>query len=607
MYLDIAENGDLTFVDGENSWLFQPDVRKKNTYISVANDGSVMKQLKDGSFKLTESNGEYRIFDSNGVLQSITTADNQKIAFEYANGKLSKIISGNEVRTISRNAAGLITAVTDQHGNRQSYAYDKSGNLISVTDSTGKVTSYTYNAEQLNALSSITQGAEISRFEYDATGRLIQWSVDGHTYKYDYGTTGMVSVAYDGKLIGTNYYGVDGSLVKTVAPDQLTRGNIVCGTLTDADGKTLAGITVNAITEDKIYTAVTDKNGIYFFTGITDNWVTFAVQDAQYKSVTETDNISGIDFTAISVEKAVNSISGTYSYTDDALAEAVITLTNKATGEYSIVRGYAGKFAAYDLAAGEYSMQISAGDSATYYGSFTVTEDSKYQNLGNYDLKVGGNIAYTLTSDSALENTVVQLIDKKGNVAAGELLSQGGTYTFENIAAGTYTLNISSPLGENFNVSKEITVETLKNTETTIILDDGVRISGVLKDANGNAHRGTYLELSDGENSYLAYTDYYGRYNFENLTAGEYTLALYGSSVPLKTFTVKSGDTDITYNHNTEYFASWSGYLTDTDGMSVTGTVSLYLDGEYLDSVYAADGYFRFDMKGRQLFDRCRR
>ena len=597
MQLKIAENGDLTFIDGESSRLFQPDTRYKNGYITVSNDGSVMKKLKDETFKLTEKDGSYRLFDSDGLLQSITTADNKKFYFEYANGKLSKITSGSEIRTITRNESGLITAVTDQNGNTQTYTYDISGNLLSVTDSTGKVTSYTYDAEQLNALSSIANGTENSKFEYDATGRLTQWTVDGHTYKYDYGTTGMVSVTFDGTLVGTNYYGVDGELVKIVAPDQLTRGNIVYGTLTDSNGKALAGITVNAITENKIYTAITDTNGVYSFTGISDNWTTFIIQDAQYKSVQEMKKLSGIDITSMSVEKAANSISGTYSYSDDAMAEAGIILTNTTTGEYTVVRGYAGNFAAYDLAVGEYTMQISAGDSATYYGSFTVTEDSTYQTLGNYDLKVGGNIVYTLTSDSSLKNTVVQLTDKAGNVIAGEVLSQSGTYTFENIASGNYTLSISSPFGANFNVSKEITVETLKSTEATIVLDDGVVIAGKLTDANGNAHKGMCLELTNGETSYIVHTDYYGNYSLENLTAGEYTLSIYGSNTAIKTFTVKSGDADIVYNHQTDYCASWEGYLSDSEGMTATGNVSLYLDGEYLDSVYAADGYFRFDMK----------
>ena len=595
MYLDIAENGDITFVDGEKERLFQPDVRRG--YITVANDGSEIKQLKDGTYKLAEANGEYRIFDSNGLLQSITTADNKKITFEYNNGKLCRIVSGNEIRTITRNESGFITAVTDQNGNTQTYIYDNSGNLLSVTDGTGKVTDYTYDTEHFNALSSVVSGTVNNKYVYDTTGRLTEVSENGHTYKYDYGTTGMVSVSVDGKFVGSNYYGIDGELVKTVASDQLTKGNIVYGTLTDSNGNILAGITVDAITENKIYTAVTDENGVYYFTGLSDNWVNFVIQDAQYKTLNQIENISGIEFTSMTVETAKNSISGTYSYVDDAMADASIILTNITTGEYTVVRGYAGKFAAYDLAVGEYTMQISAGDSATYYDTFSVTEDSPYQTLGNYDLKVGGNIAYTLTSDSSLKNTVVQLIDKAGNIVAGEVLSQGGTYTFENIAAGDYTLSISSPLGSSFNVSREITVETLKNTETNIVLDDGVAITGTLTDANGNAHKGMYLELANGESSSLVHTDCYGNYSFENLAAGEYTLSIYGSNTPLKTFTVNAGDADITYNHTTEYFASWSGHLIDSEGMTATGIVSLYLDGEYLDSVYAADGYFRFDMK----------
>ncbi|MBR2426822.1 MAG: AIDA repeat-containing protein, partial [Lentisphaeria bacterium] len=594
MYLEIAENGDLTFIDGENRRLFQPNY--SNGYNTVAHDGSNIKKLNNGTYKLTESDGTFRIFDSNGLLLSITAANEEEIVFEYADGKLCRIVSGYETRTITRNDSGLITAIVDQYGNTYNYSYDSNGNLITVTDDAGNVTAYTYAAEQLNGLSSITSGEEVSNFVYDATGRLTQWTVDGHTYKYDYGTTGMISISLDGELIGTNYYGMDGTLIKTIAADQVTRGNVVYGTLTDTDGNALAGITVNAVANDKVYSAVTDDNGVYRFTGIVDDRVEFIIQDARYKSSNEQQTLSGIDFTSINVEKATNSISGTYSFCDN-LSTANILLTNNTTGEATFVQGYAGKFFAYDLAEGEYSMQIYSGNSATYYGSFTVTADSTYQNIGNYDLEAGGNIVYTLTSDSSLKNAVVQLVDGAGNVIAAELLSQGGTYTFENIAAGTYTLNVSSPLGENFNASKEITVDKLQNTETAIVLDDGVTISGTIRDANGNAQRGIYLELSHGETSYFVNTDYYGNYSFDSLVAGEYTLSVYGSNAPLESFTVNAGDADIIYNHTTEYFASWSGYLSDAEGMSVEGIVSLYLDGEYLDSVYATDGYFRFDMK----------
>ena len=594
MYLEIAENGDLTFVDGEQKRLFQPNYSEG--YNTVANDGSVMKKLNDGTFKLIESDGAYRIFDGNGLLQRMTTADGEEIVFEYADGKLCRIVSGYETRTITRNDSGLITAIVDQYGNTYNYSYDSNGNLITVTDDAGNVTAYTYAAEQLNALSSITSGEEVSNFVYDATGRLTQWTVDGHTYKYDYGTTGMVSVSLDGTLVGTNYYGVDGELVKTIAPDQLTRGNIVYGTLTDSNGNTLAGITVNAITDDKIYTAVTDANGIYTFTGIAADCVTFVVQDAQYKSAQKIESLSGIDITSLSVEKAVNSVSGTYNYADDALAEACVILTHIATGESTIVRGYAGKFAAYDLAAGEYSMQITAGNSATYYDAFTITEDSSYQSLGNYDLKVGGNFSIKITSSASLEESIVYLYDTNGTLINTSLVPANGVMQMENVQAGTYTVEVLSSFNASLKAVETFVVNPLETTEAEITLSTGTAVSGYLFNGTGRAMEGITVVLSNDSNYFYAITDTRGFYRIDHISSGDYTVSLSGVPESIGTLSV-AGEESITLNLETEYIASISGHLKNNANENIDGWVNIYNDGQWLDSIYTKDGFYCFNLK----------
>lgn len=594
MYLEIAENGDLTFVDGEQKRLFQPNYSEG--YNTVANDDSVMKKLNDGTFKLIESDGAYRIFDGNGLLQRMTTADGEEIVFEYADGKLCRIVSGYETRSLTRNDSGLITAIVDQYGNTYNYSYDSNGNLITVTDDAGNITAYTYAAEQLNGLSSITSGEEVSNFVYDATGRLTQWTVDGHTYKYDYGTTGMVSVSLDGTLVGTNYYGVDGELVKTVAPDQLTRGNIVYGTLTDSNGNTLAGITVNAITDDKIYTAVTDANGIYTFTGIAADCVTFVVQDAQYKFAQKIESLSGIDITSLSVEKAVNSVSGTYNYADDALAEACVILTHIATGESTIVRGCAGKFAAYDLAAGEYSMQITAGNSATYYDAFTITEDSSYHSLGNYDLKVGGNFSIKITSSASLEESIVCLYDTDGTLINTSLVPANGVMQMENVQAGTYTVEVLSSFNASLKAVETFVVNPLETTEAEITLSAGTAVSGYLFNGTGRAMEGITVVLSNDSNYFYAITDTRGFYRIDHISSGDYTVSLSGVPESIGTLSV-AGEESITLNLETEYIASISGHLKNNANENIDGWVNIYNDGQWLDSIYTKDGFYCFNLK----------
>ena len=591
MHLVIASNGDTTFVDGEDRRLYQPNYF--NGYQSVAKDGSVLKKLKDGRFQLTESDGTVRFFDANGLLSSLVDTDGNKIVFSYENGRLTGLAAGSEIRTITRNAAGQITSITDQNGFVRSYSYNDENQLISVSDSDNMAT-YIYGDDPLKSLASIN-GENGAVFSYDANGRFNSIARNGHTCDYDYGTTGKVSVSRDGTVIGTTYYGLNGAPVKTISADNLTIGNIVTGYLTDENGMALAGITVDAIADKKIYSTVTDANGAYMIAGLPESIINLCIQDEAYLSLDECFAVDGILIADQTLTPAENSVSGTYTYADTA-ETATIVLTNKTTGDYSVVRGKSGRFAAYDLAVGEYDFEISAGDSATYHGSFAIAEDSGYQTLGSFDLRVGGNVEYTVDSPAAQKNIVVQLVDKNGIVVAEEICCRNGTYSFDNVAEGTYSLKAVSTLGDTI-ASSEITVESLKTAETTLLIRSGVALSGIISDANDNAQQGICLLLSNGERTQFVISDTEGNYRFDDLAGGEYTLSIPGMNAPINVFTISDGQEDITYCVHTDYVASWSGTLFDVDGNVATGTVSLYLDGECIDSVYAAEGYFRFDLK----------
>jgi RHS repeat-associated protein len=156
-----------------------------------------------GAFTFTATSGMQQVFLANGHLNYVQDTNGNRITLGYnAQNQLSTLTYANpadtsepsEVLTLTYNAQGFVSQVTDGTGNTWTYQYDLAGHLLAVAAPGSLTTTYTYdtssNGETVNALLSITHAdGSQQAFTYDAaTGRLTGTSQNGGadplTYSY---------------------------------------------------------------------------------------------------------------------------------------------------------------------------------------------------------------------------------------------------------------------------------------------------------------------------------------------------------------------------------------------------------------------------------------
>ena len=213
--LSIDASGNLTFIQGANVRLYQPNHNRG--YQTVAYDGSVMTKTSSG-YKLSEADGTVYLFDNKGLLLSITAADGNKISCSYTNDNLTSLThSCGEKLILTRNDAGYITSVSDTHGNNTSYSYDSNGNLTGVSDSaSGTNVSYEYgNTHNITKFTDIDGNSAV--FTYDDKNFLNSIGTRNNQYKLSiiYGENGEVTLK---DTLNTNqtYYFINNGLVAKI-------------------------------------------------------------------------------------------------------------------------------------------------------------------------------------------------------------------------------------------------------------------------------------------------------------------------------------------------------------------------------------------------------
>lgn len=147
---------------------YQPNIRL-NPYESLTEDAS-------GNFTLTERNGESYLFNSSGQLTQQHNKIGQSLSFSYnAANRLESItedISGRTL-TLSYNANGLLSGISDPLNRAATFTYDGMNRLITYTDAGGYETHYTYNA--IGQVLTVTNddGKKLLDITYDLLGRVI--------------------------------------------------------------------------------------------------------------------------------------------------------------------------------------------------------------------------------------------------------------------------------------------------------------------------------------------------------------------------------------------------------------------------------------------------
>ena len=280
-----------------------------------------------------------------------------------------------------------------------------------------------------------------------------------------------------------------------------------------------------------------------------------------------------------------------------------------------------GNYTFDNLAAGTYTVKIVAsslptGAAASYdldgvasanQATFTLTPeqhrtdvDFGYRNTGSVGdrvwLDTNANGAQD-AGEAGINGVTVQLLDGSGTVVATTTTSGDGNYTFDNLAAGTYTVKIvASSLPTGVAASYDLDGVASANQATFTLnagasrtdVDFGYRNTGSVgdrvwldsnadgtQDAGEPGLNGVTVQLLDAANSVVATTTTSGNgnYTFNNLAAGTYTVKIVASSLP--TGVAETYDLDGVASANQATFTLNAGAnRTDVDfGYRATGSI----------------------------------
>ncbi len=182
--------GPVTLTDADLITTFDPD-----QYLLTLPDGRTLQiSMQSGLQKMTDLNGNTLTVTSTGITSS----------------------TGKSV-TFTRNAARLITQITDPAGHSINYSYDPlTGNLTSVTDQSGNTTTFTYDTNHFLLTIVDPRGVQPIRNVYDNSGRLIK-HIDafGNVINYTNNLSANQEVVTD-RLgnVTVNNYDADGNIVQ---------------------------------------------------------------------------------------------------------------------------------------------------------------------------------------------------------------------------------------------------------------------------------------------------------------------------------------------------------------------------------------------------------
>lgn len=225
--------GNLTSITDANgsttTYSYDPLNRLISETDPLGNTISYSYDKKGSLIQKTDASGQVISFtyDSLNRLTSKTYPDSTFESFTYdPNGR---IISANNPAisyTLSYDAAGRITQITDSKGNTVRYKYDLSGNRTNLTYPDGGSASYSYDTA--NRLSSMTDwNGKNTTFSYDNVGRRISLSSpNGTKTSYSYDQSGRITdlshKTGGGSIIDSFSYTYDpiGNRLSVVRPEE---------------------------------------------------------------------------------------------------------------------------------------------------------------------------------------------------------------------------------------------------------------------------------------------------------------------------------------------------------------------------------------------------
>jgi LPXTG-motif cell wall-anchored protein len=330
--------------------------------------------------------------------------------------------------------------------------------------------------------------------------------------------TGTVDlVEQDGTAAGV----VPGATLTLLGPD----GSVLATTTSGADGTyTFAGYTAAPVYSVELTTLPTGGD---FPAGL----VPFGDRTATGVDLTTTD-ATDVDLAAREIVPVP--VSGTVTTPDgEPVPGATVVLTGTDGVERSATTNSLGEYVVDDVPVGEHAFTVLPPDGYTVVSvpdPIDVPAGTEEPIVGQDAVvrapaTVAGSV---LAGDAPVPGAVVELVDTAGTVVATVPTAADGTYTFDAVAAGDWSVRIEVPFGYTADGPVERAVEIGADDVTGVdfALARPGAIGGVVLDDAGAPVAGASVTVSGPGGDVTVVTDDAGTYLVDDLPPGEHTATL---------------------------------------------------------------------------------
>lgn len=413
-YLSLNADASIQYKRGDGSYLYFTKNADGSYQAPTGYEYTLKPVYRDGSiagWSIADSAYTIKNFDTYGMLSSVTDRHGNTTTISYdGSWHISSITSpSGETYQFTTDEEGRITAILLPSGATLAYTYDNNGNLTAYTNANGNTVRYEYDSNHYMVSWSDANGNRIVANQYDAKGRVVaQTDGEGYTSTLVYGDN-QTTVTDNKGNVATYYFNSNHYTTKIVYAD----GSVEMKSY-NADNQLASETDKAGNTTSYTY----DERGNLLTTTRADGAVSYKTYDAKNQMLSETDYNGNTTY---------------YSYDDRGNLTTVI-YADGSTEYYT-----------YDSSNRLIQKTDANGvkESYTYAGAMPATYTDGEGNTYTYTYNALNQL---VEEKDALGNRIVHVYDAQGREIQ-TVAKDGGSTVYEFDAAGN-VLSITDARGK---------------------------------------------------------------------------------------------------------------------------------------------------------------
>ncbi len=310
----------------------------------------------------------------------------------------------------------------------------------------------------------------------------------------------------------------------------LVRGDVT-GTVQMADAASPSGVTLTVMETGA--TTTTDSQGQFSFTGLPLGTYTLRAQKDGYAAVQQSVTVrtgapASVSFT---LARARGRVEGT-ALLEGESNHAGISLSLLETGATATTDAQ-GRFAFTSVAAGTYTLEARRSGYALSQQSVTVREDQPSTLSFTLARERGGVVGVLQLGDGAVP---VDITVTLAGTAFSARTDTSGQFSFSGVPTGTYTLEARKERYATTQRTVEVRAGEQTQVQLTLLIAHG-HIAGMVLLEDAPTRSGISVALV--QNGAGTTTDAQGRFSFNDLPTGTYTISAWWSGYDVQEQTVQ--------------------------------------------------------------------